>query len=168
MIDFTTTPGTTVAPPTRIHPGECEECYGSIVGGRKRRFCKARCRAVAKERRACVRRAQRTPEQLDARHAQQAAWRASIPGLRSRYRSKRKGRLSGRQGYHTREEYLAAMARTNRRRRKSHRAWAHANQTRYAGTGLKPACVTCGDEVPWNGHGRPRDHCPVHDTARRR
>ena len=158
--------GRVFAQATRVHPDRCALCDGMIVGGRARRYCTPLCRQQAYVNRERTR--ERTPEWIARRKALACAYRLTVAGRRAQVKSKRKGRLDGTQGYLSREAYLASMKRRNRKRRKRSRAWAHEHQTKYAGSGLKPTCATCGVDMLYNGRGRPRKRCPAHHLGRPR
>lgn len=137
----------------------CRQCGAPVTPGSKRQYCDEQCRRAGRNARARQRYWQRE-DWRKRKLAVKAAWRDSPAGRRSYVKQKRKGRLTGRQGYPSREAYLAAMREINARRREYCRAWAHEHQTRYVGKGEQPTCATCGAVVPWSGRGRPRKYCP--------
>jgi hypothetical protein len=160
VIDFTTTSGATLVRPTRIHAERCAQCHLEIIGGRKRQYCTPSCRRQARVDRERTR--ERSPEWIAQRREWQRAYRQTVTGRRGVLVTKRKGRLDGTQGYLTRKVYLASMKRRNRKRAKRNRAWAHLNQTKYAGTDASPTCANCGAEISYTGRGRPRKFCSTH------
>lgn len=163
MTDFTTRRGATAGRATRIHPERCAQCHCQIIGGRKRRYCEPDCRKDARVDRA--RNHVLTTKEIKYRQDYQLAYRQTIPGIRARMRSQRKGRLNGTQGYRTREAYLAATRVTYRKRRKQQLAYARERNLR-ASTRSAGSCATCGVEIPYGGQGRPRKRCTLHHRGR--
>ena len=164
MTDFTTRHGATVRRPVRIQPERCAQCHCEIVGGRKRKYCEASCRQEARADR--VRNHVPTAKEIKYKRDYQLAYRQTIPGIRARMRSQRKGRLNGTGGYRTREIYLAATHRNYLRRRKQQLAYAHERHARLSVRSDPGYCATCGVEVPYSGYGRPRKRCPAHHLGR--
>lgn len=111
----------------------------------------------------------RRPEER-ARIRERERARRSTPEARRRRAEQRRRRLladGGRKRAEQRRRYKArnpekvreSQRRANRKRAAAKREYMHRWATKYVGEGRKPKCRRCGEEVEWNGLGRPRLDC---------
>lgn len=144
----------------------CARCKKVAAAAAYRRYRKKHPEKVAAlqrrryadpEKRAAIQareREYRSQPEVAARIKAQRARRAVLnPGQKAEYNRRYKEKYP--------ERVRAQQNAANKKRRKSHREWAHLYQTKYVGEDCPDVeCRTCGGVVPYDGRGRPHVECP--------